>query len=212
MWFYSPPDRNPIRRSYKVITFLYAGYCDCRWDAWSRWSGLGVVVVGGPIVCVCDCRRDAWRRFVVRSSSCWRRSRRRSATTSCRTSCRPSHWHSSTAAASDPTIPSTSWSVITQPTHRIIYPASLAALTVIIHIYWLTFAGSCALFLICSQLVLLCLFLYVSMGFRKCSSGMLRSRGPCGLKAKSLILSLTLSGLDLGLMASGLEYLQCTWH
>ena len=33
---------------------------------------------------------------------------------------------------------------------------------------------------------------------------MLRPRGPCGLDAKSFGLSLTLSGLDLGLMASGL--------
>jgi len=54
-------------------------------------------------------------------------------------------------------------------------------------------------------------------------AGMLRPRSPCGLKAKSfglgLSLNLTLSGLglDLGLMASGvglieigLEYLQCT--
>ena len=34
--------------------------------------------------------------------------------------------------------------------------------------------------------------------------GMLRPRGPCGLDAKSFGLRLTLSGLDLGLMASGL--------
>ena len=41
-------------------------------------------------------------------------------------------------------------------------------------------------------------------------TGMLRPRGQCGLEAKSFGLGLTLSGLglDLGLMASGLELIE----